>query len=111
VEQGMNRDGREQLVQELSRLDYGNGVETSRLIGMIIALAGEVFVMKAQNERLRRALLAAGVVDPESIEQAGQGDSMKDWFAAEEQAFTQAILQPLMAGDQTINVVDRMRSI
>ena len=36
---------------------------------------------------------------------------MKAWFAQEEQAFTQAILEPLVAGDKTINVVHEMRRV
>ena len=35
--------------------------DTARLLGVIAALGGEVFVLKAQVERLTRALSAAGL--------------------------------------------------
>jgi hypothetical protein len=36
---------------------------------------------------------------------------MKAWFAAEEQGFTQAVLEPLIAGDHSRNVVAEMRQV
>jgi hypothetical protein len=107
----MKKNGREQLVEEMSRLDYGSGTDSARLISMIVALAGEVFVMKANNECLRRALIAQGRVDTDALDREATSDAMKAWFAHEEQAFAQAILEPLIAGDKTINVVDEMRRV
>lgn len=107
----MKKDSREQLVEEMSRLDYGSGTDSARLISMIVALAGEVFVMKANNECLRRALIAQGSVDTDALDREASSEAMKAWFAQEEQAFTQAILEPLVAGDKTINVVDEMRRV
>jgi hypothetical protein len=104
-------NAREQLIEEMSRLDYGNGVESSRLIRMVVALAGEVFVMKAQNECLRQALIAQGAVDLEALERQAASQTMNAWLATEEQAFAQAILEPLVTGDGTINTVDQMRQV
>ena len=47
------------LVAELGKLG-ARDPEAARLMGMIVALAGEVFVLKAQVERLTRALEAGG---------------------------------------------------
>ncbi len=101
-------DGREDLVAELGKLDHGNKVEPARLLGMIVALAGEVFVLKAQNERLQRALKASGVLADGDLNAAAAEDSMQAWFVAEEQAFTRAVLGPLLQGDQTINATAGM---
>ena len=92
-------------------MGYGNGMDTSRLIGMVIALAAEVFVMKAHHECLRRALLAHGEIDAEALDREAASEAMKAWFAAEEQGFTQAVLEPLIAGDHSRNVVAEMRQV
>ncbi len=100
---------RDDLVNELSKLDYGSGVDTSRLIGMIVGLAAEVFVLKARNECLSRALVESGAVDLEAIDRQAGSEAMRSWFEAEERGFTEALLEPLVAGDRTINVADRLR--
>jgi hypothetical protein len=102
-------DARDDLVSELAKLDYGSGIDTSRLIGMIVGLAGEVFVMKARNECLRRALIESGTVDLDAVERQAGSEEMRAWFEAEERAFTQALLEPLVAGDRTINVAEQLR--
>ena len=40
----------------LPKHQYFEDPAITRLMGMMTALAGEVFVLKAQNERLQRAL-------------------------------------------------------
>ena len=102
-------NARDDLVNELSRLDYGSGVDTSRLIGMIVGLASEVFVMKARNECLRRALLENGTVDLETLDREASSEAMRGWFEAEEREFTRSLLEPLVAGDRTIHVAERLR--
>ncbi len=105
----MKRDARDDLVSELAKLDYGNGIDSARLIGMIIGLAGEVFVMKARHECLRRALVESGAADLEALERQAGSEAMRVWFEAEERAFTQALLEPLVTGDRTINVAEQLR--
>ena len=101
-------DGREDLVTELGRLDHGNQIEPARLLGMIVALAGEVFVLKAQNERLQRAIKASGMLADGELNTAAAEDAMQAWFVAEEQAFTRAVLGPLLQGDKAINATAGM---
>src|SRR6185369_15278778 len=54
---GMSAGDKADLVAELAKLG-ARDPESARLMGMIVALAGEVFVLKAQLERLTRALEA-----------------------------------------------------
>lgn len=51
------------LVAQLARLDAPGDAQGNRLLGMVVALAGEVFVLKARVERLSRALEATGGID------------------------------------------------
>jgi len=99
------------LIDELSRLDYGQGMDSSRLIGMIVALAGEVFVLKAQNECLRQALVERGSITTEALDRQAASQAMQAWFQAEEAGFAQALLEPLVKGDRSINVVAQMRQV
>lgn len=99
------------LIDELAKLNYGQGMDSSRLIGMIVALAGEVFVLKAQNECLRQALLEQGSITRAALDQQAGSNAMQAWFQAEEAGFAQALLEPLVQGDRSINVVAQMRQV
>lgn len=68
--------------------------DASQLMAMLVALGGEVFVMKAEMEALRRAL-----PDPEEtarrVEAVRQGTAFKDWLAEEEMRFARHLLDPM----------------
>ncbi len=78
--------------------------DTARLLGVTLALAGEVFLLKAELERLRNALLDSGATSPEQIAAAGQGDKLKAWMRVEENEFTASILRPFLHPDQVPDV-------
>ncbi|MGE0313355.1 MAG: hypothetical protein AB7P21_17230 [Lautropia sp.] len=98
------------LVAEMAKLGYGQQSDSSRLLGMVMALAAEVFVLKAQNERLRRALQERDLVTDAQLAAAGDGEDMQAWLAAEEQTFTRAVLMPLLHGDRSIDATAGMRA-
>jgi hypothetical protein len=96
------------LAGELGKLG-ARDPDGARLMGMIMALAGEVFVQKAQIERLTRALAAAGLTDGEALARAGADEGMARWMAAEEGAFARALTAPFLEPDVSRNVTHWMR--
>lgn len=74
---------------------YFDDPAVSRLMGMTVALAGEVFVLTALNERLTRALLASGVLTVEQLEQIGDTPELQQWMARERCEFARALMEPL----------------
>jgi hypothetical protein len=96
------------LVEELGKLG-ARDPESARLMGMIVALAGEVFVLKAQVERLTRALEASGAVDAQKLAAAAAQDGMTKWLAAEEAAFSRGLTAPYLDPDVSVNATRWMR--
>ena len=90
------------LVAELGKLG-ARDPEAARLMGMIVALAGEVFVLKAQVERLTRALQSAGATDASRLAAAAAEAGMATWLTAEEAAFARALTAPYLQPDLSVN--------
>jgi hypothetical protein len=105
----MSSGDKADLIAELGKLG-ARDPESARLMGMIVALAGEVFVLKAQLERLSRALEAAGTVDAQRLAAAAAQESMAKWLEAEEAAFSRSLTAPYLEPDQSINSTAWMRS-
>ena len=82
---------------------------SARLMGVITALAAEVYGLKAEVRRLQIALDSAGLARPEQLDAAGRSDAMQAWFAAEEPAFARALLSPFADPDPVPDVSSRMR--
>lgn len=96
------------LVAELGKLGERDP-EAARLMGMVVALAGEVFVLKAQVERLTRALEAGGAVDAKRLAAAAADEGMTKWLEAEEAAFSRAITAPYLEPDVSVNATRWMK--
>lgn len=97
------------LVEELGKLGERDP-EAARLMGMVMALAGEVFVLKAQVERLTRVLEAGGAVDAQRLAAAAADEGMKKWLEAEEAAFSRGLTAPYLEPDVSVNATAWMRS-
>jgi hypothetical protein len=93
----------------LSGLSPVDEMDSARLMGMITALAAEVYVLKAEVMRLTIALEATGAVRSEALEAAGQSPRMAAWFKSEEQAFGRALLRPFTHPDEAPDVTARMK--
>jgi hypothetical protein len=102
------KDKRPDLIDELSKLG-ARDPESARLMGMIVALAGEVFVLKAQVERLTRALEAGGAVDSKKLAAAAAQEGMAKWLEAEEAAFSRGLAAPYLDPDVSVNATRWMR--
>lgn len=102
------KDERPDLVEELGKLG-ARDPESARLMGMIVALAGEVFVLKAQVERLTRALESGGAVDAKRLAAAAADEGMAKWLAEEEAAFSRSLTAPYLEPDLSVNATRWMR--
>jgi len=78
--------------------------DTARLLGVIAALGGEVFVLKAQVERLTRALSAAGLVDEALLSGTSASAEMQRWMSEEEKKFGRTLMRPFVHLDEAVNV-------
>ena len=76
----------------------------ARLMGMIVALAGEVFVLKAEIERIKIALRTASVLAESDLENAGASNEMQQILRAEEEAFASTVLRPFAHPDDIPDV-------
>ncbi|MDO8278787.1 MAG: hypothetical protein Q7T63_11750 [Burkholderiaceae bacterium] len=108
---GDNSDNVNDLVAELGRLGYLEEGNTGRLLGVVMALAGEVFVVRAQQERLMRALQERGAVDAALLDAVGASAGMRQWLEQEEKTFGRSLLQPFLDPDITVNATHHMRSV
>lgn len=67
----------------------------SRLLAMIVSLGGEVFVLKAELERLKRSLAERGSIDEAGLERVRHAPEFAAWMAEEERSFARQLLDPL----------------
>jgi hypothetical protein len=99
---------RPDLVAELGKLG-DRDPEAARLMGMVVALAGEVFVLKAQVERLTQALQASGGIDAERLAAAAASEELAKWLEKEEAAFARSLAAPYLEPDVSVNATRWMR--
>lgn len=71
----------------------------ARMMGVVMALASEVYILKAEVQRLTNALAQNDLISDEALEAAGQSEAMEGWLAAEQKAFTAELLRPWLAPD------------
>ena len=83
-------------------------MDSARLMGMITALAAEVYVLKAEVMRLTIALEASGTTSAQALAEAGAGPRMATWLKSEEEGFGRALLRPFTHPDEAPDVSARM---
>jgi len=104
----MMADASPDLIAELGKFG-ARDADAARQLGMIVALAGEVFVLKAQVERLTRALETVGAVNPQDLAAAAAGEGMARWLAAEEAEFARGLTAPYLKPDSSVDATRWMR--
>ena len=90
--------------------DSSDTSDTSRLLGMIVSLAAEVYGLKAELARVRLALNANGTLDDHALERAGESPAMRKWMSEEESAFGRTLLRPFTHPDEAPDVTAFMQS-
>ncbi|MFM9888188.1 MAG: hypothetical protein ACKVQT_34620 [Burkholderiales bacterium] len=88
----------------LDGLNPADPLDSARLLGMLVALAGEVFVLKAEVARLTAALKAEGHVDGGALERAAASPELRQWMASEETAFGRALFRSFTHPDEAPDV-------
>lgn len=73
---------------------FFNDPAMDRLMGIVMSLAAEVYILRERGRELERILGRAGLISLEELESAEAGQDA----AAERDAFVAAILEPLLAG-------------
>ena len=81
------------------RHQYFEDPAITRLMGMVVALAGEVFVLKAQNERLHRTLKKKNVIGDEALTAVEEDKDLRQWLVRERDEFSKYLLMPLIEPD------------
>ena len=76
----------------------------ARLLGVVIALASEVFVLKAEVARLTSALEAQGTLGPDALRRQGETAALQDWMAREQRTFAAELLRPWLEPDAVADV-------
>ncbi len=92
------------VITGLDGLNPADPQDSARLLGMIVALAGEVFVLKAEVARLTAALKARGGLDDGALDRAADSPGLRAWMATEESAFGRALLRPFTHPDEAPDV-------
>lgn len=94
----------------LAGLAPGDPMDSARLMSVILSLAGEVYVLKSELQRMRLALDERKLLDDDALEKAGQSAAMASWFATEEAEFGRALLHAFTSPDESPDVSAAMFS-
>ena len=83
--------------------------DTERLLGMIAALGSEVFLLKAEVQRLKDALRSSGAMSDAQLDKAGSSREFERWMSEEEKAFGAALMRPFAHPDEARDVSPLMK--
>lgn len=76
----------------------------SKALGISFALAGELFLVKAENERLKAALRRKGLLDDDDLVEAGESGDFAKWLSKEQTEFSRWIFNAWMETDDSPDV-------
>ena len=82
--------------------------DTHRLLGMISALGAEVFVLKAEVQRLKQALRSGGTLTDAQLESAAASPELQRWMGEEEKTFGATLMRPFTHPDEARDVSQLM---
>src|SRR5581483_9009034 len=85
-------------------LDFFQDSRISGLLGAVVALSGELLVLKAEVKRLTAALEASGALDAQRLEAAGDTAELRRWIAREAEEQARAVLRSLIVPDAVRDV-------
>lgn len=73
----------------------------SKSLGISFAIASELFMLKAENMRLRIALKHKGVLEDADINAAAETEEFRKWLQAEQGTFSRSILKAWLETDSS----------
>jgi len=89
---------------ELIDLDFFKDPTTARLLGVITALGGEVYVLKAMVHRLTAVLESQGILTDDILREAEESEAHRAWQVEEEKTFAAELLRPWLEPDVAADV-------
>jgi hypothetical protein len=75
---------------------------------MISALGAEVFVLKAEVQRLKHALRSGGTLTDAQLDSAGESPELQRWMGEEEKVFGATLMRPFTHPDDARDVSKMM---
>ena len=94
----------------LEGLGEGDALESSRIMGVLLSLAGEVFILKAEVKRLQYALKESNTLKDAELIGAEKSNDFSEWFKQEQQVFSETLMRPFVSPDEVDNVSHMMRN-
>ena len=94
----------------LEGLGGADALESSRIMGVLLSLAGEVFVLKAEVKRLQYALKESNTLNEAELIEAEKSNNFSEWFKQEQQVFSETLMRPFVSPDEADNVSHLMRN-
>lgn len=80
------------------------GEPDSKALGISFALASELFLVKAENERLKKVLAAKGILSDADLAEMGESPDFGKWLAKEQTEFSRWIFQAWLDTDDSPDV-------
>lgn len=78
--------------------------QDSKALGMSFALASELFLVKAENERLKKVLVSKGVLSEADLATVGDSQDFNKWLSKEQTEFSRWIFQAWLETDDSPDV-------
>ena len=76
----------------------------SKALGVCLALASEMFLLKAENKRLQMILRDKTIIGPADQQAAAESPAFRQWLAAEQLEFARSIFGSWLETDQSPDV-------
>ena len=76
---------------------FFNDPAIDRVMGMFVALAAEVYILRDRNQVLEEMLERSGTLQPGAIESWQPGPERRAELAARRDAFIERIMEPIIA--------------
>jgi len=103
-------DSKKPSMSGLEGLGGADALESSRIMGVLLSLAGEVFVLKAEVKRLQHALKESNTLNDAELLEAEKSNDFSEWFRQEQQIFSETLMRPFVSPDEVDNVSHLMRT-
>ncbi len=85
---------------------FFNDPAIDRLMGMVMSLAAEVYILRDRTQALEEMLEQSGTLHPGAIEHWQPGPERQADLTAERDAFIARIMEPIISGGRASSNVD-----
>jgi len=79
---------------------FFNDPAIDHLMGMVMALAAEVYILRDRAQALEELLEQSGTLRPDAVENLQPSPERRAMLAAERDAFIARIMEPLLTGNK-----------